>query len=1193
MNKKSGSLIVCLLIILQLNIYGLALEGDIIYNGDFKNDLDHWNLGGVDSYCTYDLIPGNDYNILKIDVFNKPEQLWNVQLLQEYKTSVNTDDLLLLNFNIKNPDNNLIVAVQDNGDPWEKYIWIDIQSSNTTEHYTIAFDGGLYNWDAEEVELCFFFGEKTSLFEISNISFKNLGPHIDINSLNPDMIYHPFFGIQNNSDNWRQPALERIEKIRKSPLTISCINQNNIPLEQVEITINQTKKYFPFGVAVAANLYGGRDYNPKYVEMVEKLFNMITIENHLKWKMIEGAYPSVDYVFDWAEEHKIPIHGHCLFWPSFHHCPDWLEEQSTEDIYESVISHVDNYSKEFKGQVVHWDVINEAITNDEIWELCGIQLLADCYLKAKENDPEALLMYNDNGLLINNPTKQDQVIELIRELQGRGAPIEGLGMQSHLGTPHIVTPENALKSLDKMSNLNLPIFITELDIGTEGHWDFQAEYIRDLLTALYSHESVHGIIQWGFWEGHHWRPDTALYTTDWTPRPAGLAFEEIMFNEWETHVTRITNQSGIVSEECFHGDFEITAKYDNNIITNTITVLQNETASLTVIIHTDNMPPSTPLINGPTNGKAENRYEYSFSSSDPDDDNLSYTINWGDGTIEGWMGPYVSGEPISLNHTWAEKGSYPIHVKAKDIHSAESEWGTVEVSISNSKQKHRFSLMNLVDILYERHPILARIIEYFILKVRETDEQTLLFPPIKDSPIYEVNIDYYLNHSFQDLTNDIPRIAELGIHTMYILPIMETVYPDPDVAYLIKDHYVINPRFGNGDDLSTLVETAHTYNIRVLLDFVTSLAYEGSYIAEEHPEWILTDNNGEKQRYFPFPDWGWAIDCANPEVIEYFTNVATYYIEEYDIDGWRIDSPQNNYDWTIITKDHSRVSLLQTMRSAMNTLKPGSMLLSEVSGPTFLWGENDSNELPLFDEMCDVAYNYEFCGFMGGSPLFGYHYVITNGSPTPDNPLVETILDDIVYNKATSMEVVSFLTNQTILYNGTRANFIENHDTERVSIAFPKSQKTLFALISTIPGIPVIHAGQEQASSKSKQKRTDPIRPSSDETLEPFYKQMLQIRANHPAIRYGEIHDIWNGGDNAIAFLRTYENDHVLAIMNFADTQNSCKLRIPLEKIGLSESSTYILYNELTGEKQSILGSNLYDFAINLDSYDFKILSIQ
>lgn len=650
-------------------------NGDIIYNGDFKNDLNYWYLGGVGKYCNYTIIPGINYNILQINIFREPERFWYVQLIQEYQIGVNENDILLLSFNLENPTNEVIVAVQDNGEPYQKYVWIRINQSEETVHYRIAFNGSIHSWNAKGVELCFFFEENIGIIEISNISFKNLGSGINIEELNADMIYDPFFGTQKKSDEWRQPALERIERIRKSPLTIRCVDSRGNSIEGVKVHINQTKSYFLFGTAVNANLFGGGEYNPTYIKKVGELFNIVTIENHLKWKAMEWAHPAVDYVFEWAKRNNVPVHGHCLFWPSYNHCPRWLQGLPPDEIYDAVISHVANYTEEYRGRVIHWDVINEAVTCDEIWRECGIELLVDCYTTAKENDPDVLLMYNDYSLLCNDYKKQSQVIELVNELMKRGAPVEALGVQGHLHVGDLPTPANALKNLDRMASLGLPIYITELDIGTEEHWDFHAHYFTDLMTALFSHPSVEGIIQWGFWEGSHWRPDTALYNLDWTPRPAGLAFENLIFNEWRTDVMLSTNETGVAYYNCFHGDYEITASYENYTVVETISVLPKENVILLITFETGNNPPNKPVKpSGPTIGNVGKEYIYTTSTTDPEGEQIYYKWDWGDGSYSDWLGPYKSGEICEIAHIWGDRGKYQIRVMSKDVHNAVSEW---------------------------------------------------------------------------------------------------------------------------------------------------------------------------------------------------------------------------------------------------------------------------------------------------------------------------------------------------------------------------------------------------------------------------------------------------------------------------------------------------------------------------------------
>jgi len=95
----------------------------------------------------------------------------------------------------------------------------------------------------------------------------------------------------------------------------------------------------------------------------------------------------------------------------------------------------------------------------------------------------------------------------------------------------------------------------------------------------------------------------------------------------------------------------------------------------------ENDPPNTPDIDGPTNGAAGTSYEYIFTTTDPDDHDVYYYIEWGDDEIEDWIGPYESGEELTISHTWAEQGVFTIRAKAKDIYDAESDWGTLEVTM--------------------------------------------------------------------------------------------------------------------------------------------------------------------------------------------------------------------------------------------------------------------------------------------------------------------------------------------------------------------------------------------------------------------------------------------------------------------------------------------------------------------------------
>jgi len=106
-----------------------------------------------------------------------------------------------------------------------------------------------------------------------------------------------------------------------------------------------------------------------------------------------------------------------------------------------------------------------------------------------------------------------------------------------------------------------------------------------------------------------------------------------------------------------------------------------------------NQPPSAPDIDGPTVKpvprplpKVGEPWNYTFKSTDPEGENVSYFIDWDDGDFEDWFGPFESGEEVIRNHTWDDEGTYNVRAKAKDIWGAESEWGTLDIIMPKSKQ---------------------------------------------------------------------------------------------------------------------------------------------------------------------------------------------------------------------------------------------------------------------------------------------------------------------------------------------------------------------------------------------------------------------------------------------------------------------------------------------------------------------------
>ena len=123
-------------------------------------------------------------------------------------------------------------------------------------------------------------------------------------------------------------------------------------------------------------------------------------------------------------------------------------------------------------------------------------------------------------------------------------------------------------------------------------------------------------------------------------------------------------------------------------------------------------PPETPIINGESSGKAGTVYNYIFVSNDPEEDNITYCIDWGDNTAEVCIGPYNSGVKVSANHTWSEEGDYTIKVKARDALGAESEQATLEISMPKNKA---INIPLFLQRFFQRFPMFEKILNQIII----------------------------------------------------------------------------------------------------------------------------------------------------------------------------------------------------------------------------------------------------------------------------------------------------------------------------------------------------------------------------------------------------------------------------------------------------------------------------------------------
>jgi hypothetical protein len=118
-----------------------------------------------------------------------------------------------------------------------------------------------------------------------------------------------------------------------------------------------------------------------------------------------------------------------------------------------------------------------------------------------------------------------------------------------------------LKILDRYGRFGKPIWITEYDVVMDD-LETAGAFTRDFYTTLFSHPSVQGIVMWGFWDASHWKNNAALYKGDWTLKPGGKAYRELVLRDWRTDVTLTTDAACKLSTRGFLGDYEIKASKD-------------------------------------------------------------------------------------------------------------------------------------------------------------------------------------------------------------------------------------------------------------------------------------------------------------------------------------------------------------------------------------------------------------------------------------------------------------------------------------------------------------------------------------------------------------------------------------------------------------------------------------------------------
>lgn len=501
---------------------------------------------------------------LRISTQPGATQPWHTQLTVNTTAPIRQGDVLLGRFRMRctesmTGEGSVGFVFEQNRPDFEKSADMRLTAGRQWVDHFVPFTARR-DFAAGEAQLCLRVGYDRQTVEIADLSVINYGQTVRIDDLPKSRI--TYRGREPDAP-WRQAALDRIEQIRKGDFIITITDTAGRPVPGAEVQMKLRRHRFGFGVAIDAEaIVGNSPDDQKYREIILSLFNRAVFGNDMKWYSTwNGISAQTDQAVAWLREHGIDIRGHTLMWPSWRWSPGGLREfrDDPDEIRRRVNDHITLMASHFRGKLIHWDVVNEPYSEHDIIDLLGgRQVMVDWFKLARQADPDARLYLNDYGIFDSGHganAHADHFYETIAFLQASGAPIGGIGIQSHFASD-LPPPEALLKTLDRFASFGLPIEATEVSLDLDDR-ELQADYFRDYMITLFSHPSVEGIVQWGFWTKRHWRPEGAFWDDDWNVRPHGQVLIDLLTRQWTTAATVTADEQGTARVRGFYGTYDV------------------------------------------------------------------------------------------------------------------------------------------------------------------------------------------------------------------------------------------------------------------------------------------------------------------------------------------------------------------------------------------------------------------------------------------------------------------------------------------------------------------------------------------------------------------------------------------------------------------------------------------------------------
>ncbi len=290
--------------------------------------------------------------------------------------------------------------------------------------------------------------------------------------------------------------------------------------------------------------------DPGWQAIAGREFDLANLFDGFSWRYFEPEqgkfdFSMVDVQVDFALSQNMQICGHTLLWPSFDQAyPDWVLNggYSKAQLKELLKTYITTVMNHYHGKINCWIVVEEPYSENRQWDLLysvfgGYEYLDWAYQVARDADPDALLIYNDEFNLTPDDVNTALMQEIINRLQSLNI-IDGVGLEMHLNASE---PPNKQEVVETMRNYGISVHITEIDVNLAeiaGSQDerltLQSQVFSDMLDACLESNVCESFSVWGFGdkyafqERNYSNADPGLFDDDLQPKPAYAALLEIL-----------------------------------------------------------------------------------------------------------------------------------------------------------------------------------------------------------------------------------------------------------------------------------------------------------------------------------------------------------------------------------------------------------------------------------------------------------------------------------------------------------------------------------------------------------------------------------------------------------------------------------------------------------------------------------------